>query len=321
MTTIINLDSITNDKRKREYDLGNEAIFIPRLSPMNTIQNLIKKLNYSSKGFITPIILLPFLNFFPFPLAHINPSSSPLNNLEKITQPIAEAMVLSGNAYDFASSSLVHIFFGNESTSGKALETVQRQIAFVSSRPAYQASLAVVEKNAEAIQTTAASLGVPGDVALGVAFLENGGSEQAVSSAGAAGVFQLMPGTARNLGLTVNKKKDERMNPEKNIQAGISYLASNYQKFGDWGLATWAYHAGEGNVAHALRIYADKHDGISFAPYDYSAMNQYVQSHQITIDKLLGDPDVQQFTQRLDDDSAGYPYKVIATSVLFHQGS
>lgn len=163
---------------------------------------------------------------------------------------------------------------------------------------------------------------MPEEVAIGIGLLENGGSETAKSPAGAMGVFQLMPGTARNLGLTVNGKVDERRNPEKNIDAGMRYLAKNYNRFGDWGLSTWAYHAGEGNVAKALKIYAKANHGINLPGIEnFSAQREYVEKYGITIHKLLSDPAVNKFTAKLNDDSKGYPYKVIATAALFQEAA
>jgi hypothetical protein len=180
----------------------------------------------------------------------------------------------------------------------------------------------VVEKHAEAIKETARDKGVPEDVAIGVAFLENGGSETAKSPAGALGVYQLMPGTAKNLGLTVTKSVDDRKNPEKSIEAGVTYLRANYERFGDWGLATWAYHAGEGNVTKAVKIYAKAHDGIELEGIrNFPQIREYVLSHGITVHVLLSDPSVQKFTDKLNDDSAGYPYKVVATASLFHDNN
>jgi hypothetical protein len=161
---------------------------------------------------------------------------------------------------------------------------------------------------------------VPEDVAIGIGLLENGGSDTAKSPAGALGVFQLMPGTARNLGLEVNGKVDERRNPEKNIDAGMKYLAMNYERFGDWGLSTWAYHAGEGNVSKALKIYAKANHNINLPGIEnFRAQRSYVEEHHITIHKLLSDPSVQKFTRKLNDDSSGYAYKVVATAKLFKE--
>lgn len=217
---------------------------------------------------------------------------------------------------------IADLFYGEESQTPAALATISKQMSFVSSRNAYPASLNVIEQYAGAITAEANAQGVPSDVAIGVAFLENGGSVTAKSPAGALGVYQLMPYTAKNLGLTVTKKVDDRLDPAKSITAGITYLKMNYNRFGDWGLATWAYHAGEGNVSKALKIYAKANDGIALKGIsDFGQMHDYVLSHGITVNKLLSDASVQKFTKTLSDDSSGYPYKVIATATLFHQAN
>ncbi len=217
-------------------------------------------------------------------------------------------------------SAMTNIVYGPEASSADAQATIDKQKAFVSSRGAYDASLAVVLKHADAIKSTADEKGVPQDVAIGVALLENGGSETAKSSAGAVGIYQLMPGTARNLGMTVSKAVDERKDPDKSIEAGVTYLASNYESLGDWGLATWAYHAGAGNVSKAIKIYAKANDNVDLAgSSNFRELRQYVESHGVTVDKLLSDPNVQKFTDKLHDDSSGYPYKVAATATLYRE--
>ncbi len=75
----------------------------------------------------------------------------------------------------------------------------------------------------------------------------------AVSQVGAGGLWQLMPGTARELGLTVNKELDERLDPELGCAAGLTYLQRQYETYGDWSLALAAYNCGPGNVNRALR--------------------------------------------------------------------
>lgn len=216
---------------------------------------------------------------------------------------------------------LAEAFFGKKlAESSFTQAAIEKKIEFVSTRKAYPASLAVIQKHEDTIKSKAAKYKVPEDVAIGIGLLENGGSETAKSPAGALGVFQLMPGTARSLGLAVNKNVDERLNPEKNIDAGMRYLKGNYETFGDWGLATWAYHAGEGNVSNALKRYAKANHGITLkGMQDQATMRAYIQKHDITVNKLLSDPAVKQFTKKLKDDSSGYPYKVIATATLFKE--
>lgn len=75
----------------------------------------------------------------------------------------------------------------------------------------------------------------------------------ATSHAGAGGLWQLMPGTARELGLIVDDVLDERLDPELGCVAGLEYLQLQYERYGDWALALAAYNCGPGNVNKALR--------------------------------------------------------------------
>lgn len=71
---------------------------------------------------------------------------------------------------------------------------------------------------------------------------ESGWRPQIGSPAGALGYTQLMPGTARGLG--VNPR-----NPIQNLKGGAMYLAQQYKRFGRWDLALAAYNAGPNAVA------------------------------------------------------------------------
>ncbi len=285
--------------------------------------SLVQKYMYKTKQsiskvpydkFVVPGAILIGLSLVPLASA-ISPKAAS-------SIPLGVGYVIASQAETVAKDMIADTFFGSETSQDAKQQVIEKQMKFVSTREAYPASLSVVENNQDTIKTLALEHEVPADVAIGVALLENGGSEQAVSSAGALGVFQLMPSTARNLGLTVNKKTDERKNPEKNIDAGLKYLAKNYERFGDWGLATWAYHAGEGNVAKALKIYAEANDNIILPGIDRSdILKEYVLEHDISIHKLLSDPSVQKFTDKLNDDSANYPYKVVATATLFREAN
>lgn len=75
----------------------------------------------------------------------------------------------------------------------------------------------------------------------------------ATSHAGAGGLWQLMPGTAREHGLTVEDYLDERLDPELGCAAGLEYLQLQYNRYEDWALALAAYNCGPGNVNKALR--------------------------------------------------------------------
>jgi membrane-bound lytic murein transglycosylase D len=97
-----------------------------------------------------------------------------------------------------------------------------------------------------------------------IAEVESSFDPRAKSPAGAAGMFQLMPTTARSLDLSVGLLRDERMNPEKSARAAARYLRRLHERFGDWRLALAAYNSGETRVANLLKKYkARTYDEIS----------------------------------------------------------
>ncbi len=76
---------------------------------------------------------------------------------------------------------------------------------------------------------------------------------RARSKAGAVGLWQFMPFTGKQFGLTQNLYTDERMNPEKATRAACKYLKQLHKIFGDWELAIAAYNCGPGNIRKAMR--------------------------------------------------------------------
>ena len=93
------------------------------------------------------------------------------------------------------------------------------------------------------IVTAANNAGVDPALALAVAQQESGFNPNAVSPAGAIGLFQLMPSTAAGLGVNPS-------NPSQNIQGGINYLSQLMSQYGgDVTSTLWAYNAGPGNEA------------------------------------------------------------------------
>ena len=76
-------------------------------------------------------------------------------------------------------------------------------------------------------------------------FVESAFETKAVSRAGAAGLWQLMPVTARRFGLIVDASQDERFDPRKATEAATRYLRYLYGRFRNWPLALAAYNCGE----------------------------------------------------------------------------
>ncbi|MGY0392759.1 lytic transglycosylase domain-containing protein [Bizionia sp. KMM 8389] len=100
------------------------------------------------------------------------------------------------------------------------------------------------------IEPILAKHGVPDDFKY-LAVIESG-LTNAVSPAGARGVWQIMPTTAREYGLEVNKNVDERYHLEMATEVACEYLKKSKEKLGSWTLAAAAYNAGMAGVSRRL---------------------------------------------------------------------
>lgn len=86
-----------------------------------------------------------------------------------------------------------------------------------------------------------------------LAVIESDLKTSATSRVGAAGPWQFMVETARDLGLRVNRKVDERRDFTKSTLAAAMYLKDLYNTYNDWLLVIAAYNAGPGVVNSAIR--------------------------------------------------------------------
>jgi len=101
------------------------------------------------------------------------------------------------------------------------------------------------------IEPILAEYGIPDDFKY-LAVIESG-LTNAVSPAGARGVWQIMPATGREGGLEVNKNVDERYHLEKATRVACKYLLKSKEYLGSWTLAAAAYNAGNGGVSKQLK--------------------------------------------------------------------
>lgn len=93
----------------------------------------------------------------------------------------------------------------------------------------------------------------------------------AFSKAGATGLWQLMPGTARELGLHPSNGRDGRRNVEHSTQAAIEYLSMLYDRFHSWPLSIAAYNMGPNGLERRLKKSPWKNsDGLDNMPIPMS---------------------------------------------------
>jgi membrane-bound lytic murein transglycosylase D len=130
----------------------------------------------------------------------------------------------------------------------------------------------------DAFQEVFANEGLPADIAL-LPLVESSFENRALSSAGAAGIWQFTRGTGR-LYLKVNRKLDERLDPTKATRAAARLLRDNYEALGSWPLAITAYNHGRGGMLRAqsevgssdMSKVIDEYTGPLFG---YASMNFY----------------------------------------------
>lgn len=152
-------------------------------------------------------------------------------------------------------------------------EQIESQFLFLTRtiRPRLAKWLARSDQYAPMVQKVLAKAGLPRELVY-LPFIESGYSPQALSHAGAMGIWQFMPATARRFGLRVGNGHDERRDPIKSTMAAAAYLRTLYEQFGDWSLAIAAYNCGENKIQRLV----DMTDAKNF--FELAAVNHTLPS-------------------------------------------
>lgn len=154
-------------------------------------------------------------------------------------------------------------------------------ITKVATQPLPKAAAQIVPK----LKTVFAEEHVP-TALVWLAEVESDFDPTARSPAGALGLFQLMPATAKDLGLSL-WPFDQRKQVVPSAQAAATYLRQLHQRFHDWPLAVAAYNCGQGRVQKLLRRYqTDQYATIS--PHLPAETQMYVPKVEATILKRAG---------------------------------
>jgi membrane-bound lytic murein transglycosylase D len=125
--------------------------------------------------------------------------------------------------------------------------------------------------------------GMPAELAL-LPIVESAFDPFAYSHGRAAGLWQIIPGTGKRLGLTQNWWYDGRRDVLESTRAALDYLQQLHEQFnGDWLLAVAGYNSGEGNVARALKKAA-----AAGKPQDFWGIKSYLPAETRTyVPRLL----------------------------------
>jgi hypothetical protein len=126
----------------------------------------------------------------------------------------------------------------------------------------------------------------------------------AVSSSGAAGIWQFIPSTGERYGMRGNGGIDERLDFTKATEGALAYLKSLYEEFMSWPLAMAAYNAGENRIRKEVTLQATE---------DYFSLDLPMETeryvYKITVAKIiLSDPERYGF--RLEEEQLYEPFQI-----------
>lgn len=146
-----------------------------------------------------------------------------------------------------------------------------------------------------------------------VTITESGLRPHAVSSSGAAGIWQFIPSTGEKYGMRRGKSLDERFDFFKATEGALSYLKNLYEEFGSWSLAMAAYNAGENRIRKEIDFQKTRNYFYLDLPME---TKRYV--YKIAVAKIiLSDP--AQFGFYLDDRDFYDPLKLERVQIELRQ--
>lgn len=141
---------------------------------------------------------------------------------------------------------------------------VQQQLHWLTAHPSYLHKLAQSEPYLYHILTEVKKRNLPGEIVL-IPMIESAYDPFAYSGVGAAGLWQLMPGTGTDLGLKQDWWADARRSIRPSTDAALSYLLYLNRFFhGNWILAFAAYDYGEGNMARIIKQSQQRGQSVNF---------------------------------------------------------
>lgn len=123
-------------------------------------------------------------------------------------------------------------------------------------REAFEAQMRRRARYQDLILEELAARDLPADL-IYLAWIESGFLHSVESHAGAVGLWQFMPATARWMGLRVDDVVDERRDPVRSTRAAVEFLHRLHSRYGSWHLALAAYNGGPTRVSRIVRHHAE----------------------------------------------------------------
>ncbi len=132
--------------------------------------------------------------------------------------------------------------------------------------------------------------GLPAELAL-IPLIESSYNPFQESSAGASGLWQMMPATATQYGLAINSHFDGRLDILDSTKAALDLFAHLHSKFGDWLLAIVAYDAGAGKV-HSTLVQSgqDNSDAMDFDALSFPTESKAYLTKLLALATIIKNP-------------------------------
>ncbi len=170
---------------------------------------------------------------------------SPVSEVEVEKKELKEATIID--------SDLLAIDFCGEAIPLSELRIAERYQNTIRNydNPTFRKLMTTTRKRMRVIEPILKKYGVPADFKY-IPLIESAMKDEVTSRRGAGGYWQLMPSTAKSLGLVINETRDDRKHLVKSTHAAGKYLRNLYKQLGSWTLVAAAYNAGPTHIQNRM---------------------------------------------------------------------
>ncbi|NIJ55716.1 lytic transglycosylase domain-containing protein [Dyadobacter arcticus] len=183
------------------------------------------------------------LIFMAFSIAIMG--ESPVSEVEVEKKELKEITIID--------SDLLAIDFCGEAIPLTELRIAERYQTMIRNydNPTFRKLMTTTKKRMRIIEPILKKYGVPADFKY-IPLIESAMNDDVTSRKGAVGYWQLMPGTAKALGLVINDTRDDRKHLTKSTHAAGKYLRNLHRQLGSWTLVAAAYNAGPTHIQNKM---------------------------------------------------------------------